>query len=490
MINLKPSRNFLSDLWDNQIAALWMLIGMRRCFDRVTPNGWQLVFWAILGCLANTLFSWLYAEDGGHFNFQGLVSYLLWPFIALIAGIFLAQRSGLGRLLLVPAILWLVADVNVALLQSLIQYLGQIDRLPAWSYNSLPMLFAGLFIWQSVSLIWVFSRAMHWPWWERLLILLGTIITLTVWQSSVKEQPIWKVDEQRPTFPEEAIYAQPRLLDGMLSQLQKSVSNESHWYFMGVAGAGYQDVFKSEIDRIQRQFDTRFGTYGRSVALVNNTATFSTQPMATRISIERALAKIGQQMNPDSDVLFLYMTSHGAPDIFELADDPVDMQSVDPQWLREALDRSGIRWRVIVISACYSGSFIPALQSPDTLIITASSADRASFGCSNEAEYTYFGKAFFDEALRTERSFKGAFDKANQQIDTWEKVQGFPASQPQFKLGQNMALMLPQFENRLFPPALLTQSEDKTPPTTSTSLQPLVSQLADKLPIAIHITGH
>jgi hypothetical protein len=390
-------------------------------------------------------------------------------------------------LLLVPAILWLVADVNVALLQSLIQYLGQIDRLPAWSYGSLPMFFAGLFIWQSVSLIWVFSRAMHWPWWERLLILLVTIITLMVWQSSVKEQPIWKVDEQRPTFPEEAIYAQPRLLDDMLNQLQKSVSNESHWYFMGVAGAGYQDVFKSEVDRIQRQFDTRFGTYGRSVALVNNTATFTTQPMATRISIERALAKIGQQMNPDSDVLFLYMTSHGAPDVFELADDPIDMQSVDPQWLREALDRSGIRWRVIVISACYSGSFIPALQSPDTLIITASSADRASFGCSNEAEYTYFGKAFFDEALRTEHGFKPAFDKASQEIDKWEKVQGFPASQPQFKLGQNMALMLPQFENRLFPPALLMQSAGKP---ASTSVQPIISQIADKLPVAIHITEH
>ena len=61
MIELKPSRNFLSDLRDNQIAALWMLIGSRRCFERVTPNGWQFLFWAVLACLANTLFSWLTA---------------------------------------------------------------------------------------------------------------------------------------------------------------------------------------------------------------------------------------------------------------------------------------------------------------------------------------------------------------------------------------------------------------------------------------------
>jgi hypothetical protein len=463
MINLKPSRNFFSDLRDNQIAALWMLIGSRRCFDWVTPNGWQFVFWAILASSANTLFSWLTASGEGHFNSQGLISYLLWPFIALIAGIFMAQRSGLGRLMLVPAILWLVADVNIALLQSFIQFLGQIDRLPDWSYDFIPKLFLVLFVWQTVAVIWVFSRVMTWPWWERILILIGTIITLTVWQSSVSSQPIWKVEEQRLTLPEAAIYAQPRLLDDVLTQMQKGLSGESSWYFMGVAGAGYQDVFKSEVDRIQRQFDTRFGTYGRSIALVNNKNTFSSQPIATRVSIERALARIGQQMNPDSDVLFLYMTSHGLPNVFELANEPIDMQSVDPQWLRETLDRSGIRWRVIVISACYSGSFIPALQSPDTLIITASSADQASFGCSNEAEYTYFGRAFFDEAMRTEHGFKPVFDKAVEQISRWETAQGFPASKPQFKLGQNMELMLPQFENRLFPPDIMLQQANPQP---------------------------
>lgn len=471
MIELKPSRNFLSDLRDNQIAAWWMLVGSRRCFDWVTPNGWQFLFWAVLACLANTLFSWLTANGAGHFNLQGLVSYLLWPFIALIAGIFLAQRSGLGRLMLVPAMLWLIADVNVALLQSLIQFLGQLDRLPDLSYEYLPTIFLVLFVWQTVAVFWVFARALHWPWWEQALILVGIIITLTIWQSSVSSQPIWKVEESRITLPEAAIYAQPRLLDDVLSQMQASIAGQSNWYFMGIAGAGYQDVFKSEVDRIQRQFDTRFGTYGRSIGLVNNKATFISQPIATKTSIERSLARIGQQMNPDSDVLFLYMTSHGLPNVFELANEPIDMQSIDPQWLRETLDRSGIRWRVIVISSCYSGSFVSALQSPDSLIITASSAERASFGCTNEANYTYFGRAFFDEALRAQHSFKSAFDMANGRIKQWEKAQGFPHSQPQFKLGQNMALMLPQFESRLFPPDILATSVSQPMLTAQAAVQ-------------------
>ena len=97
MIELKPSHRFLDDLRDNQIAALWMLVGSRRALRLVTPSAMQFVFLALLAVLANTLFSWLTAGGVGHFNLQGLVSYLLWPFIALIAGIFLAQRQGLGR---------------------------------------------------------------------------------------------------------------------------------------------------------------------------------------------------------------------------------------------------------------------------------------------------------------------------------------------------------------------------------------------------------
>lgn len=71
------------------------------------------------------------------------------------------------------------------------------------------------------------------------------------------------------------------------------------------------DVFKSEVERIKEQFDTRFGTVDRSIMLINNPATRLEVPIASKTSIELALRRIGQQMNRDSDVLFLYMTSHG-----------------------------------------------------------------------------------------------------------------------------------------------------------------------------------
>lgn len=451
MIDIKATPFFAQNLRNNLIAGLWLFLGAKRSLDWVAPTPLQLLFWGIAGCSANALFGWISTGGQGDFNPQGLISYVLWPFIALIAGIFLSQRTELPRIMLVPAILWLVLDVNVALLQSVLQYLGQIDLLPNFSYQFLPQLFMLLFVWQSLALVWVLARTIKWPWWERILILLATLFTLVVWQLSVQAQPIWKVDPIQPTLTEEALYAQSELLNQSLQNLQPSLYQNTQWYFMGVAGAGYQDVFKSEIERIKEQFDTRFATYGRSIALINNDATTETLPMATQISIQRSLNRIGALINRDNDVLFLYMTSHGLANQFELSIEPIAMQPVDPKWLRQALDNAGIRWRVIVISACYSGSFIPALQSPDTLIITASAADKQSFGCNNEMDYTYFGRAFFDEALREKNNLKDAFAQAQQTVTRWETAQGFEPSEPQWVMGENMKLILPQFEKQLFP---------------------------------------
>lgn len=452
MIDLKPSINFWHDLKSNQRAGMWLFLGSRKSLQIVRPSILQLIFWGILGASASSLFSWLLSNGDGEFNSQGLVSYALWPFIALIVGIFLSQRTNNPRLMLVPALLWLVLDTYIVFFQCLIQYyFNNFDYQPNIFTDQLQNIFSLLFVWQSLAVIWVFSRELKWPWWERLLIMIGTFITLSIWQISSQSQPIWKVEEVQPTFSEQAFYTQSKLLNQSLEQIKFGEFAETHWYFMGVAGASYQDVFKLEIQRIREQFDTRFGTYGRSIALINNPATRTEIPLASKTSMDLALQRIGSQMNRDSDVLFLYMTSHGLANQFQMENAPLDLDDVDPKWLRETLDKSGIRWKVIVISACYSGSFIPALQSPDTLIITASAADRDSFGCSSESDYTYFGHAFFEQAMREKDSLKKAFEEASITISTWEQAQGFPASEPQWVIGKNMELMLPQLEKRLFP---------------------------------------
>ena len=445
----------------NIIATLWMLVGSTRAFSWVKPTFIQFAVFALLALGSNVLFSWLAAENGSTFNEQGLVSYLIWPMIILLSGIILARRAGNQALVFVPVLLWLVADTLSALLQSLMQFLGSYGWLPDWSYSFLPILFLVLFLWQTLALLWIFSRRLRTPWWERVIVLVGAVALLTIWQRNVADQPIFKQIAVEPVLEEAALYEQPRLLQEALDRLDPSVAGKSDWYFMGVAGFSDQNVFRSEINKVRELFDVRFGTSGHSLALINNTYTWLDEPIATKTSILRGLKRIGQQMNADEDVLFMTLSSHGDQDFIHLSNPPLAMDNLDATWLREALDASGIRWRVIVVSACYSGSFIDELASPTTVVITASAADKMSFGCTNTAEMTYFGQAFFAESLRENTSFSAAFKDAAYRVQERELYMGFEPSEPQMVIGSLMETALPAFEQVLF---------DKTrPPIASIS---------------------
>ena len=48
------------------------------------------------------------------------------------------------------------------------------------------------------------------------------------------------------------------------------------------------------------------------------------------------------------------------------------LNSLTPARLTKALDQAGIKNRVLILSACYSGSFVPPLSNENTMILTAS----------------------------------------------------------------------------------------------------------------------
>ena len=444
----------------NIIATLWMLVGSTRAFSWVKPTFMQFALFALLALGSNVLFSWLAAQSGSVFNEQGLVSYLIWPTIILLGGIILARRAGNQGLLFVPVVLWLVADTLSALLQSIVQFFGSQGWLPEWSYSLLPILFLVLFLWQTLALLWIFARRLRTPWWERLIVLVGAVALLTIWQNNVADQPIFKQTPVQPVLEEAALYEQPRLLQQALNSIDASVSGTSDWYFMGVAGFSEQNVFRSEINKVRELFEVRFGTSGRALSLINNTYSWLDEPIATKTSILQGLKRIGQQMDSDEDVLFLTLSSHGDQDIVQLANPPLQMDNLDAAWLREALDESGIRWRVIVVSACYSGSFIDELASPTTVVITASAANKMSFGCTNSAEMTYFGQAFFAESLRENTSFEAAFKDASLRVSEREGSMGFEPSEPQMVIGSLMQTALPAFEQALFDKSHQALSDD------------------------------
>lgn len=450
-LDLTPLKRFSHNVIANIRATGHMLIGSKRAFYWVKPTVWQFLLFGLTALASNLLFSWLVAEDATHFNPQGLISYLVWPMVMLVAGLILAKRHFNAMLIFVPAILWLCADTFMMLVQSLIQFISDLGWLPEWTFDTISIVFVLAFVWQSLSLLWIFGNQLRWSWIERVLIMLGAFAVLSVWQKNVQSEPIFQSDPVEPVVTEAAFYAQPELLADMLNNVQPQRPTVHDWYFMGVAGHGEQDVFRSEIELTKDYFDHQFGTAGRSVELINNANTLSALPIASKTSIERALQSIAKKMDVNEDVLFLTLTSHGGDKVIEMSNPPLALDNVDAKWLRQSLDKSGIKWRVIVVSACYSGSFINELKSPDTLVITASAANKSSFGCSNEAEYTYFGQAFFAESLPKLRRFQPAFEAASKRIAEREKMMGFEPSEPQLVMGEAIKTKLPEFENSLKP---------------------------------------
>ncbi len=147
-------------------------------------------------------------------------------------------------------------------------------------------------------------------------------------------------------------------------------------------------------------------------------------------------------MNGESDILFVILTSHGSPDGLAVTAGRRLTETLKPSRLAEMLERTGVRHNVVIISACYSGVFIPPLVNADTLVITAADANHASFGCQDKAKWTYFGDAFFNVALRRATTLKDAFLVARSLVLKRELRQGFEPSHPQMAGGANVEPLL------------------------------------------------
>ncbi len=262
-----------------------------------------------------------------------------------------------------------------------------------------------------------------------------------------------------PVDTEQTYYAQHRLLDAALAALKPARRGVTELYFVGFAGTATQDVFMKEVRSAQQLFDERFGTRNRSLILVNNPSTVEETAVASISNLRQALAGVAAKMNVADDILFLFLTSHGSPHRFSVNFPALRLDDLSDRELEDMLERSGIKWRIVVISACHSGSFIDALKDERTLILTAAAADKTSFGCSNENDFTYFGDAYINTALRQDHSFVAAFDRAKDIIARREAAENLTPSEPQIYLGAAMKAKLQQVERRLAKRPLAAMAE-------------------------------
>jgi hypothetical protein len=451
------------DLPVNLLAGLRLALFLPIRADSFRATGAAFVALALFNCAV-----W-FAADFAHVGAPGLIewsaleSYLAQMALVLLAAFAIgamqaARDAGLRLAVMWLAPVWVFEVAVTAFVLAASRFAGGaeteawIDNLPAW-LPSADQLYG---IWLLAVAVRAVALVVPWRQW-RYVAAAGVACALVLILNTLVARPaLWRELPAPPVVrapgieQEAAFHAQATLLDRTLAAIPPGRPGVIDLYFLGVAAYGAQDVFLREARSVRALFDERFDTEGRSALLVNNNATLTEAPIATLTNLRATLRAFGERMNRDEDVLFLFLTTHGDEQHrLEVELWPLALAPITPQALADAVRESGIRWKVLVISACYAGGFVEALKDAGTLVITAADARSTSFGCAHENDWTHFGEAYFNAGLRKTRSFIEAFELARASVAARERAERLTASNPQMQLGEGMRQRLSALEARL-----------------------------------------
>lgn len=461
-------------------VSRWIEEGLRAAFFRAprvagyAPAPWQAVILALLVLLLEAAASRLQIDGPARFSVQAWLSgwWTLLAFIGLAWWAFPAKANsdlpavpGSPRLAGVATcfVLWLLASLpNTLLYEGLTAAIvhgwvkGRVFSAP-WLYWGLYLVFTAWSLGVSFFLIVRFAGRT----WRAAVFALALIATtgLTAWQFEARA---WEPDYARNAaaaddkprlhLSQQTLEMQQALWQRTMAAIAPERPGVADVYGLVFAPYASEDVFLRESTLVSRVLAERFDAAGRVVHLLNHGGTAATHPWATPLNLQRAIDVLAQRMDRDHDVLVVYLTSHGARD-FKLAAShwPLEVEALNPSVLRVALDKAGIRNRVIAVSACYSGGWVDVLANDNTLVMTAADATHTSYGCGRLSELTFFGRAMFDEQLRKTHSFEQAFARAvplikQREIDAG-KEDGF--SNPQIRVGAKIGPVLRALEQRL-----------------------------------------
>lgn len=234
--------------------------------------------------------------------------------------------------------------------------------------------------------------------------------------------------------------SQNALLKKQKNEVLTSDPDKTNLFFVGISADYNQPEMYKETIAAKALFDDKYGTQGRSVLLINHNDTVEEIPIASQRNIGKVFKNVGSKMNKEEDVLFVYLTAHGYwGGQFMINFGPEKNTVLNNKRLKHYLDKSGAKWKVIVINSCYSGGFIDDLIDPYTLVITSTSDERLAYYNKEPWNYSYFGQSFFAEELSPEKPIEEAFELAKVAISRLESnIKKGEESQPQFIYGNEI----------------------------------------------------
>lgn len=254
-------------------------------------------------------------------------------------------------------------------------------------------------------------------------------------------QPGWTLHPEppKPNYWD----AQNARLNAALAALKRQDPARRDTYVIAIAAGGAQPLFDHEAKVARDVLSAYYGETQRALVLSNRNPD-ADLPLATPANVAAAIDGVARILDPAQDLLVLYLTAHGSPEasLETNLPGPLPLPPINAAELAAALDRAGIRKRIILISACFAGSWTPALASNTTIVMAAARRDRTSFGCEMERDITYFGEALLEGAIKPGVPLASAFAIAKRTIAGREAAEHLtPPSEPQASVGRDMAAL-------------------------------------------------
>lgn len=431
----------LAALTRNIVAGARLARGRQLHANAFSASSREALIMLILAWCAIIGVERVLAGAGASFWIWGLMATAtrmhLW-LATLTCGLWLcARRTGLAYLIVVQC----SAGLPIWALCRAIEYAANqfaldIDTPYTSVFYGSALLWYCTILWRSLALLPAIAL------WRRLLTVASYAAVLAAMHQWLPNSPVFYQtrNEEAGIDVETVYYRQQEMLDAALVKLRPQTPGQTDLYFVGMAAYAGQDVFMREVLAVRRIVEQRLGLTGRTLTLINNKRTVDDYALANRHNLARVAAGLGHVMDVADDVAVLFVTSHGYEDSSLAVEfEALGLNDIYAEDIRASLAAAAIRYRIIIISACYSGGFIEPLKSPDSIVITASARDRSSFGCGAEQDWTYFGEAYFAEAMMHTTSFVTAFEEAAVAIKAREQRESKPASEPQIWVGENIA---------------------------------------------------
>ena len=392
--------------------------------------------------------------------FSGSVEFSLWGFetwLAELAVLYLAitvltilvhREEGIGPIFVVAAMAILTGLAsNTFIFHLLGERLSQNTSYSLYmALGSAPMITAMLTLTMS-------PRACGW--WRGLVIGLGSVALASLatmyFGPAYLFQETYDDDDGTPQAelnlpdPEVLYPLQAELLGAEIDALAAHTPGRTDIYAVLGAGSPRQQIFQREVDEMERTLTARFRADGKVIALGSTVEDHTARPLLNRTNLAASLRAAAEKMDVSEDIALIFLTAHGSPEELATYFPGLGSRDLTSAEVATALDESGIRNAIIIVSACYSGSFVDDLEGPARLVLTAAAADRSSFGCSDSNTFTDWGTAFFATALQEVADFRVAAQRASEIVHEQEIARGLTPSLPQISEGEEIGAVIERF---------------------------------------------